>query len=133
MSLLLTISISAFAQADIKKVDLTENQKNILRAYGLTDEEIENVDIETIRNTLRNGIVVNSEVFAKKSDWAKNKIPAYLKEKIDKKKLSERQMKGLRQLGYTFEEIAEMDINSIEALVGDATMKGKGTPQVAIT
>lgn len=122
MSLLLTLSISAFAQADIKKVDLTENQKNILRAYGLSDEEIENVDIETIRDTLRNGVVVDSEKFAEKPDWNKNKLTADIKAKLDKKNLSQSQINRLNNRGYTYEEIANMEMELIEALLGDAAI-----------
>lgn len=110
MSLLLTLSISAFAKADIKKVDLTENQKNILRAYGLSDEEIENIDIETIRDTLKNGVVVNSEKFAEKPDWNKNKLTADVQAKLDKKNLSQSQINRLNNRGYTYEEIADMEI-----------------------
>ena len=99
-----------------------DNQKNILRAHGLTEKEINNIDIKTIRNVLRNGVIVDSEKFSPEPDWSKNKLTADLKEKISKKKISESQLRSLNNLGYTYEEIADMDIATVEALIGDVTI-----------
>ena len=129
ISLLLVISLflalpfsAAFGQADVKKVNLTENQKNILKAYGLSEKEIENIDIETIRNTLRNGVVVDSEKFAEKPDRDRNRLTTDLKEKLAQKGLSDVQINSLGNLGYTYEEIANMEPALIETLVWDATI-----------
>lgn len=123
ISLFLTFPISAFGQADITEINLTENQKDILRAYGLTDKEIEKIDIDTIRETLRKGKVVDGQNYTKKPVENKNKLTADIKEQLDKKKLSQSQINRLGNLGYTHEEIANMEIALIEKLAGDATIK----------
>ena len=93
-----------------------------MRAHGLTEKGINNIDIKTIRNVLRNGVIVDSEKFSPEPDWSKNKLTANLKEKISKKKISEIQLRSLNNLGYTYEEIADMDIATVEALTGDVTI-----------
>lgn len=128
LQLLFALSISAFGQADVKKVDLTENQINILRAYGLSDEEIENIDIETIRDTLKNGVVVDSEKFAEAPDWSKNRLTPEIKEKLNKKDITQDQINSLSNRGYTYEEIVNMEQELIEELIGDISISATMPP-----
>ena len=101
------------------KIDspLTIHQVNILKAYGFSEEEIANIDLQTIRDTLRNGTIVDSSWFGDEPKYGTNDIPSHLEKIIASKNLSDRQMKGLRQRGYTYEEIAEMDIETIESIL----------------
>ncbi|HHY42658.1 MAG TPA: M23 family metallopeptidase [Thermoanaerobacterales bacterium] len=98
------------------------HQKNILKAYGLSEDEIANIDLQTIRDTLRNGTIVDSSWFGDEPKYGTNDIPSHLEKIIASKNLSDRQMKGLRQRGYTYEEIAEMDNKTIESIVGSVSL-----------
>lgn len=125
-TILLVSIIAAFAYGanaelqkrnEVGKINLTKNQVNILKAYGFSEEEIANIDLQTIRDTLRNGTIVDSSRFGDEPKYGTNDIPSHLEKIIASKNLSDRQMKGLRQRGYTYEEIAEMDIETIESIL----------------
>lgn len=115
-------------QSSSAEIQLTKNQINILKAYGLSEKEIADIDLETIRKTLKNGTIVDSSWFAEKPEYGTNDIPSHLEKIIASKHLSERQMKGLRQRGYTYDEIAEMEAKTIESIVGPASLLTRGTP-----
>lgn len=78
--------------------------------------------MQTIRDTLRNGTIVDSSWFGDEPKYGTNDIPSHLEKIIASKNLSDRQMKGLRQRGYTYEEIAEMDNKTIESIVGSVSL-----------
>lgn len=102
---------------------LTNNQRKILKAYGLSEKEISNITLDTIRDTLKNGKIVDNSVFGKAPvDDGTNKIPERLKEKFNSLNLSEQQLEGLRRAGHTFDEIANKDKSTINSMLAASTL-----------
>lgn len=116
-------SSSVFAsQSNISK-NLTKNQIKILKAYGLSEKEISNITLDTIRDTLKHGKIVNTSVFGKAPvDDGTNRIPERLKEKFNSLNLSMQQLEGLRRAGYTFDEIANKDKSTINSIIAPSTL-----------
>lgn len=117
ITLILGLSVPALAQDAKQHPYLTQNQMKILKEYGLSEKEIAEIDIEGIRNVLKYGIRNVG-----KSDWDKNKITPEIKDKLEKKNLSESKVNQLNNRGYTYAEIADMDTETVENLLGPVTI-----------
>jgi len=129
---LLTFNFSALAQNSdgVGRLQLTENQQNILRAHGLTDEQISDIDLETIREVLREGIVVDPSKFIKeKPKYSEQKIPENLKTKLNEKGLTSEKIDTLRNLGFGYPEMLKLDSSTINKIFSpDVTIQSSPPP-----
>lgn len=115
ITMIFGLSISSYAiDREELVVDLTENQINILKAYGLSDEEIRSLTVEELRHILRKGSIVDTSYL---------NIPMALQSSMDeqlKEELVERlganNLNALLELSFTLEQINNMTAEEIESI-----------------
>ncbi|KJS19894.1 MAG: hypothetical protein VR72_16910 [Clostridiaceae bacterium BRH_c20a] len=105
-------SLPSFA-AENSSVQLTENQKNILKAHGMTDEEVNNVTQDEIRHALSTPIKDYS-VFGFNASPKGEVLSKEIEQKLIKKGLKNSEIEFLHKLGYMYNEILLLDQNIIK-------------------
>ncbi len=102
-------------------VNLTDNQKKILKDFGLHDDQIKNITMEEIRDLLANGKPANIPT-SLRGEVTKNlnEEMSYIKEMHDKlieKGLSCQNIDALHKMGYTHEEMLEMNKDKLKEIL----------------
>ena len=137
LTLLFSIPLFASESSESEVIKLTEGQKILMRAYGLTEDEINNITSEKIRNTIQNGYIKNfdeiNKIFEKNRAINNFKLTEELKKKIKDKGLNDAQTQALIHMSYTPEEIASMDNKKIIELLSDTETPFGSSSSIAIT
>jgi len=109
----LSISSYGLDETDLA-LDLTENQVNTLKAYGLSNDEIRSLTVEELRNILREGTIVDTSYL---------NVPKVLESSVDEQlkeeliaRLGINNLNSLLELSFTLEQVNNMTDKEIERI-----------------
>ncbi|WP_040411957.1 hypothetical protein [Desulfosporosinus sp. OT] len=120
--MMLFTTVPAFAQTQTDEntgIVQNDHQKNIMRAYGLTEDEINNLTLEKLRDVMNNGKIKYPSYLVKETPSHKNNLTKDLERKIKAKGLTDQQIDALGDMGFMPEEIVSLDTENIKDKLKD--------------
>ena len=119
LSLILSFSSNTVLAKDTLK--LTANQQSILHEYGLTEQQIDKLDLSTLRSALR-GEFIKNRPSAKVPDLSESNVPESTKAKLAEKGITPGQAKSLDNMGFSVDQMLAMDAATVKELAPLSTL-----------
>lgn len=113
ITLILSFNMSVSAKMNNQSVNLTEHQEKILRAFGLSEEQITNITMQEIREILKNGEFKDLSKMGITNPPIEETLSRDLKNKLKAKGLSEQDIESLHRMGYIHQKILDLDVDTI--------------------
>lgn len=114
-TLVLSFNMSASAKMNKQGINLTEHQEKMLKAFGLSEEEIANITMQEIRELLAKGEFKDLSKMGITNMPKEENVSKDIKIKLKTKELSEQKIEILLRMGYTYQEILDLDEDTIRS------------------